>query len=443
MPDDQFTIAPLLSRYLTNGDMTPAEKEVVESWLDQSTANRDLIRRFENDDWFAARMEQYLRIDAVRSWKRLQEKMPVLASINYDGSPAETSPPVEVVKNAPWRDFTLESLRMSRAWQRGLSWVTGIASVAILAVGGDRLLSPARQKVLTARSHSRLTPAVKDANLHLATGPEVQLADKISGLLATIDCVDFTKTDSQLVLLPNVKDCGNPVPARPRRNRLSTPIGGWFSLSMTDGSRINLNAASVLLFPTVFVGEQRDVILEGEGYFAIAPDTGMNSRPKPFVVHVPTHLGRGQTPTDTGMLNIVSLGTKFNVKAYAEDSIIRTTLDEGNIRLEMDGKVLLLKAGQAAVLDETGTLRRVDRDSSDTGTVQNGLFTFKQQPAEFILRDLARWYGATIVYTGERPTMRYTLNGWRQQPFRALLDQLVKMGGIRYTIHADTVLVSR
>jgi len=78
----------------------------------------------------------------------------------------------------------------------------------------------------------------------------------------------------------------------------------------------------------------------------------------PFIVHVYLHPGGRPVPGDTGMLTIVSLGTRFNVSAYPGEGIVRVNPEEDSLRLEKDRQTLTLYAGQTGIIDKNGRLRR-------------------------------------------------------------------------------------
>jgi ferric-dicitrate binding protein FerR (iron transport regulator) len=116
-------------------------------------------------------------------------------------------------------------------------------------------------------------------------------------------------------------------------SELTVPLGSRAVFSMTDGTIVTLNAGSRLKYGMQFGIFDREVQLEGEGYFKVAKDTSI-----PFVVKTP-------------YLNITALGTEFNVKAYSADSIIETTLVNGSVKIDPlnndnRGKIMELKPNQ-------------------------------------------------------------------------------------------------
>jgi len=96
------------------------------------------------------------------------------------------------------------------------------------------------------------------------------------------------------------------------RHTLSIPTGGQYSVILSDGTKVWMNSASTLSYPSSFQGNERSVTLTGEGYFEVAH----NPR-KPFIV---------QLPDDS---KVEVLGTRFNINSYPDEARISTTLIEG------------------------------------------------------------------------------------------------------------------
>ncbi len=96
---------------------------------------------------------------------------------------------------------------------------------------------------------------------------------------------------------------------------ISVPYGGKSTVTLSDGTKVWLNAGSKLKYKKDFGQESRNVLLEGEAYFNVA------KQKHPFIV-------------STSHLNISVLGTVFNVKSYPEENKISTTLIEGKVRID-------------------------------------------------------------------------------------------------------------
>lgn len=112
--------------------------------------------------------------------------------------------------------------------------------------------------------------------------------------------------------------------------KIVTPKGSKAFVELADGTKVWLNAESELSYPESFTDESRNVFLEGEGYFEVAKDAG-----RPFIVH-------------TSKLNIRAIGTAFNVKSYASEDIIQTTLVEGSVAIEKQNPQKVKKSSPGA-----------------------------------------------------------------------------------------------
>ncbi|MBO9571836.1 MAG: FecR family protein, partial [Chitinophagaceae bacterium] len=154
-------------------------------------------------------------------------------------------------------------------------------------------------------------------------------------------------------------------------NTMSTPKGGQYQLTLVDGTKVWLNAASSITYPAIFTGNNRKVIVKGEVYFEVAKDKN-----KPFVVQ-----------TDTDEINV--LGTSFNVNAYRDRGYIKTSLIDGAIKI---GNILL-QPGQAFA---NGKI--VKTDIQQDIAWKNGLFNFSGASLEEVMLELSRWYDVDIVY---------------------------------------------
>ncbi|KAA2241726.1 FecR family protein [Chitinophaga agrisoli] len=165
-------------------------------------------------------------------------------------------------------------------------------------------------------------------------------------------------------------------------NTLTTPRGGQFQLTLPDGTKVWLNAASSLTFPVAFTGRERAVTLTGEAYFEVVHNAAM-----PFKVHV------------EGM-EVADLGTRFNIMAYHDENAIKTTLIEGAVGVSDGRKEALLKPGQQAVLDKRSTagLKVQAADIDQAIAWKNGEFFFDHTSIYEIMRQVSRWYDVEVGY---------------------------------------------
>ncbi|MDR1585462.1 MAG: FecR domain-containing protein, partial [Prevotellaceae bacterium] len=165
-----------------------------------------------------------------------------------------------------------------------------------------------------------------------------------------------------------------------------SPAGEITGLTLADGTKITLNAGSKLTYPKTFTGKQRNVTLEGEGYFDVAKNTS-----KPFIVH-------------TRRMDIQVLGTKFNVSAYACLSEVKTTLEEGKVKIivpneeqsDMGDSFYLMPDEELSINTETGDITKRHVSAADSRRWLQGDLVFSATPLADVLKQIAHKYNVEI-----------------------------------------------
>ena len=166
-------------------------------------------------------------------------------------------------------------------------------------------------------------------------------------------------------------------------NKLTTPIGGEYSLVLSDGTKVFLNADSELKYPVEFSDGKRIVDLKGEAYFEVHKDSL-----RPFVVRV-------------NGAEVTVLGTSFNVNTYGDDGQIYTTLVNGAVRVSSvkNGQAEVLKPGMQSVMDvQSGQLTVREVDVEPYVAWREGRFVFRAMTLDLIMRQLQRWYDFEVFY---------------------------------------------
>jgi len=208
---------------------------------------------------------------------------------------------------------------------------------------------------------------------------------------------------------------------------LSTPAAHTEVLQLKDGSTVWLNAASSIRFPTVFTGKERVVEVTGEVYIKVAHNAAM-----PFKVMV-----KGQ--------EIQDIGTEFNINAYDNEHVIKTTLVEGSIRVRstLNAQRLTLKPGEQSQVDQSGNLKLVPNpDMDETLAWKNGIFRFDGSGIEEIMKQVERWYGVDIVYR-DRITEEFVGKIPRDVPVSKLLNLLEGTRSVHFIIDGKTITVMK
>lgn len=173
-------------------------------------------------------------------------------------------------------------------------------------------------------------------------------------------------------------------PLKEQLQTLTTPCGQDYTVILSDGTTVLLNAASQLTFPDIFVKDQRIVYLKGEAYFDVAPD-----KEHAFIVK-------------TDYFETAVLGTKFNVRSYSKVDA-HVTLFEGKVQVtnEKTG-TLTLQPEEQATLIEGGGLSKQAVDIYPYLEWQKGYFYFDNVSLVEIMQELGRWYNVDVVFENDK-----------------------------------------
>lgn len=294
-----------------------------------------------------------------------------------------------------------------------------VASVVGLLISAGIFLMWHRPGVET-RQHTfvlkenDLPPGGNKATLTLANGKQIVLDTLISGETLKQGVSAIINRRGHLAYTPESKT------GEVAYNILTTPRGGQYQLTLADGSKVWLNAASSIRFPTHFVGKERRVQITGEVYFEVAKNAAM-----PFKV-------------EAGNMEINVLGTHFNVNSY---NVVKTTLIEGLVVVASEGTTLALKPGQQAQLTTIGKIDLLEKvDLNETLAWKNGLFQFNNADIETVMQQIARWYDVEIIYEGN-VTKLFGGSIPRNMSASNVFKALELTGGVHFEIEGKTIIV--
>ncbi|OJY88155.1 MAG: hypothetical protein BGP13_06290 [Sphingobacteriales bacterium 40-81] len=245
-----------------------------------------------------------------------------------------------------------------------------------------------------------IEPGREGAILTLADGTHLLLDSLENGVVATQNGVQAVLKNGQLAYKAKERSVGEAV-----YNTMTTPKGRQYHMTLPDGTQIWLNAASSVYFPTVFSDKIRNITITGEVYLEVAPDPR-----RPFTVTA------GETAIEV-------LGTHFNVMAYENEAVMKTTLAEGSVQLSYGGHKLTLLPGQQAQV--TGNIARLVKDVDMEAELawKNGWFYFKHMDIQTVMKQVERWYDITVQYEGRIPEKQF--NG--ELPRNVKLSELLEM----------------
>lgn len=335
------------------------------------------------------------------------------------------------------------------------------ASVILLCIAGWIFLLKGRsgEEARLARQPEKqfkndVAPGKNKALLTLADGTTIVLDDRGNGELAQQGNTAISKTgDGTLVYREGDKRKTDRDASAALLNTVATPRGGQYQLTLPDGTRVWLNAASSLRFPAVFNNEERVVELEGEAYFEVAKrvKTGNTTLKQ----------GRGERLpfiVKTGGQVVEVLGTHFNINAYRDESWTRTTLLEGSVRVTANtaspapaafaasGMSKVLVPGQQSRISSSPAANESNKrailiddvDTDEAVAWKNGMFEFNNSDIRSIMRQLERWYGVEADMEG-MPEKRFNGIIPRDVKLSQVLLMMEKTSGIKFRIEGRRI----
>lgn len=303
-----------------------------------------------------------------------------------------------------------------RLWPR----IAAAASILVfLSVGSYFLFHKQPNKQIAQNKIHDIAPGGNKAILTLASGKKIILTNSANGLLAKQQNVAIQKVaDGQIDYKASENESAAMV-----YDTLTIPKKGQFILKLSDGTKVWLNAATIIRYPEKFIGTERRVeLISGEAYFAVVHNAKM-----PFMVSV-----NHQTIED--------IGTEFNVNAYSDEASVTTTLIQGSIRLTSLNISKVIKPGQQASLND-GIINMSTADIDEVVGWKNGDFVFDGTDMKQVMRQLSRWYDAKIEYQGNVSNIGFVSTISRSKNLSEVLNILQRTGGVHFKIGEGRIIV--
>lgn len=274
-----------------------------------------------------------------------------------------------------------------------------------------------------------VNPGTNKATLMLDNGSSILLDEADNGILTEQGGAAVIKSGEKL----NYQS-GEHKPGQIAYNTIITPRGGQYTVELSDGTKVWLNAASSIRFPASFPAKERVVEVTGEVYFEVAPLVKTGTRDKvPFIVKINTASGSG------GEVEV--LGTHFNVMAYEDEPGLETTLLEGAVKFIKSGNSVMLKPGEQLQLAGEEQLKVVSGvDLSEVVAWKNGYFDFKGLDFETIARQLSRWYNVEVIYSRKIDDLFYAKIP-RNTKLSVVLKALEYTGKVHFEIETTKIIV--
>ncbi|OKS88752.1 FecR family protein [Mucilaginibacter polytrichastri] len=351
-----------------------------------------------------------------------------LISVAYElqEEPAELSDPAKarvlqyIFKET---ETTATPAKVIRLWPR-------IAAAAAIIVGFSFgayfiLHKQTSEQQVAKLDRNDIAPGHNQATLTLANGQKIVLTKGLIGQLAKQNQTIINASQNNIVYQTNVPSAGQVV-----YNTLSTAIGEQspYPLVLADGTKVWLNAASSITFPVAFNGKERLVNITGEAYFEVT-----HNESQPF---------RVKTETQT----VEDLGTRFDINSYTDEPVVKTTLVDGEVRIQAysPGKdissSIKLKPGEQAQLG-ADQFQVQPVNATRITAWKDGNFRFQNDDIQTIMRQLARWYNIEVRYQGTPPKDKFSGRISRKSPISAVLHMMELTNHVHFKIEGRRVTV--
>lgn len=412
--DDADYLAALLLKQLRQ-EITGEELQYLERWKAAHPSNAQVYDRVNDSEQLLADLTSLKQVDMEGWWQKISTQI------------------TPIKRTVPFYR----------------KWYTYAAAAVVLIVAGALTWQYWQPGKMPANVTEKNIPVVdvqpggNKATLTLSNGAVIDLGNANSGKLAQEGNVNVVKQKEGEIRYERIGDVN--MQQGLVWNTLNTPRGGQYSLVLPDGSKVWLNAASSIKYPTQFSANERRVMITGEAYFdVVASRTG--SKKQPFIVNV-------QSVAGAGVAEVEVLGTSFNIMAYDDETAVTTTLLNGKVKISAlqspagDGSaVKLLSPGQQAQIPHTTVagkdpVKVIDlEEAEEVLGWKNGLVSLQNADIRTIMRMISRWYKVEVVYQEQTPNYTFTGTLPLKENLSAVL-KVLEFGGVRFKTQQNKIII--
>lgn len=381
----------------------------------------DIVRRFYKNELLPGERKALLEwVEASKEHERsFREALRVEIRLNLAGQWERATRCEEEI----WQSIRRHTRRRKRWLLYG-----GIAAAAMVALAtGIRLLwqgqeQPEAYRLTPVAQVMQAEPGVPQALLKTSGGKTIALAAGETRRVATLAGVDVVQDSTGAVRFPKPDTLGMAV----EMNTVYVPERGEYQVELSDGTRIWVNSASEISFPSYFAGNVREVTLAGEAYFEVAHDSR-----RPFYVNI-------------GDARVQVLGTAFNVSAYRDERTTEVALLNGKVSFDATDGKHVLSPGEIAALDKAQGVTEVrEGDVASIIAWKEGRFYFEDMRMEDLALKLSRWYGVDFAFDSEAAReLRFSGGMVKYRPLNYVLEMISKTTRVVFQERAGKVYVS-
>ena len=397
MFENEFYISSLIAAHLAE-ELSDDQQLELNTWLEKSPENQLFFDELINEQSFSEQLSGYRNADSDSIWQKTNAKIKI----------AEESVQKPLIKKL----FPIYKIA---------------AAITILALGAGLLyfmqkgnFGPDLSKQAKA---SNIKPGKNIAVLTLADGSTIDLSSAQTGVIVNEEQLvynDGSRLNDSVKALSNLNN---------QTANLTTPRGGMYQITLSDGTKVWINSSSILKFPVAFNTKERNVELTGEAYFEVAKDPL-----HPFVVTT-----KGQ--------RIKVLGTHFNVNSYADEANEHTTLLEGSVNVTLvDGVASKTIQPLQQAVSSKNDLTVKNANIDEVMAWKEGYFRFYREDLGSIMRKISRWYNVDVVFDGgEMQYETFVFDGVvnRSKGIAEVLSIIERTGKVNFSIEKNKVIVNK
>ncbi len=390
----QFYISGLIAKK-NKGTISSEERKTLDEWLNESEENLKIYTRATDYKYLIKKLEVY----------QLFNKNEVKASLENELFKTKT------IWLAPKTMLRYAAVLVPFMILAGVSWyyINDLNTPPLSSL--DKVYIPGSQKATLVLSDGQIHELDEDKLLVEMKQGETRIVNQQNSLV-------YSTEEESIEDRPIV------------HNELITPRGGGYRLQLADGTMVTLNAGSSLKYPVSFTDSIRQVFLVGEAYF----DVSHNG--KPFIVSCDN-------------IDVRVLGTSFNISSYSDDSVVKTTLVEGKVKITTAEDIALASGGKVLAPNDQAIFHRNDASveiiqvntSQFTSWIQ-GKFEFKNTDLDQVMKRLARWYN--FEYRFESLTAKdfhFTARINNSQSISSILEMLEMTTDVKFEIKDQTIVI--
>ena len=212
-------------------------------------------------------------------------------------------------------------------------------------------------------------------------------------------------------------------------NKIITTTGGFYTLVLSDGTRVWLNSESELEYPVLFGKGKRVVKLTGEAFFEVTKDAS-----RPFIV-------------ETNDIRTRVLGTSFNLSGYTTNQDVSVTLVSGEVTVhnhQLQQDFNITPGMRFEYNRENHQVKMTEVDPELYISWMKGKFRFEDMRLEDIMVTLNRWYDCTVSYSDDAlRDLRFTGAAEKDRSASYLLELIEMITEVKFQVDGKHILITR